>query len=91
MATKKKTALAKKKTIASTRIHTATVTIFSDGSWTMKRANNGFSVMEVMALGAMMQADMLEIIRGAAVHKLPSGKDITRSSQNSPMFNKPGA
>jgi hypothetical protein len=56
--------MATKKTIQTTKVYTVKSIIYSDGTTTLERTNDGYSSMELLGLLEMSQMDIIEQIKG---------------------------
>ena len=59
---------------------------YTDGSSVMNRLNKGYSVVELLGLTTIIQADLLDVYKQHITQTLP--KQINRKSSNSPMIHK---
>lgn len=75
------------KTVESKKTFTFEIVHYTDGSSTMNRENNGFSVVEILGITELVQQELMDVYRKGVQKMLPS--EINRKPTNSPMIHKP--
>lgn len=73
------------KEVKSSQKYTFDLIHNTDGSSEMRRSNKGFSVIEIIGITALVQNDMMKLLRE---NVKPIDK-ITRTSTDSPIIHKP--
>lgn len=62
---------------------------FEDGTYTIKRTNNGFSVMELLGLLSAIKQDLTELFYDAFGAHSRQPDNVEKSSKDSYMIQKP--
>ena len=70
------------KKIISHKKYTIEVISYEDGTTTMNRTNDGFSIVELLGITTMVQQHMLKVMEE---HKNPNPDKINIQSKNSPL------
>lgn len=70
--------------VKSIQKYTFEITHYEDGQSTIKRMNQGFSVVELIGITAMVNRDLIDLFKDVVK---PANK-IIRKSRNSPLIHR---